>query len=262
VANNVRTHGTAPFKVAVIHGGPGAAGEMRPVAGRLGLRQGVLEPLQTASSVEGQIEELDGVIQKYGDPPVLLIGHSWGAWLSVLYTACNHSSVRKVVLVSSGPFEQAYVPQITQTRLERMNDDERQRVFEIGKALEEPNEGLKDRVFAQMGAILLRIDSCQPLIPAKINVRAHYRIFQRVWTEAEGLRRNGMLLEQASQIRCPVVAIHGDYDPHPAEGVQKPLSKVIRDFRFILLEDCGHYPWIEKKAKEIFYELLQKEIQE
>ena len=32
---NPRTYGDAPFRVAVIHGGPGAAGEMAPVAGLL-----------------------------------------------------------------------------------------------------------------------------------------------------------------------------------------------------------------------------------
>jgi len=30
--NNLRQYGNAPFSVAVIHGGPGASGEMAPVA--------------------------------------------------------------------------------------------------------------------------------------------------------------------------------------------------------------------------------------
>ena len=32
---NLRTYGEAPFNIAVIHGGPGAAGEMAPVAREL-----------------------------------------------------------------------------------------------------------------------------------------------------------------------------------------------------------------------------------
>jgi pimeloyl-ACP methyl ester carboxylesterase len=47
-------------------------------------------------------------------------------------------------------------------------------------------------------------------------------------------------------IECPVVAIHGDYDPHPADGVRIPLSNVLKDFRFILLGKCGHVPWFER----------------
>ncbi len=44
---NIRKYGNPPFSVAVIHGGPGAPGEMAPVARELSSRWGVLEPLQT-----------------------------------------------------------------------------------------------------------------------------------------------------------------------------------------------------------------------
>jgi len=57
-----------------------------------------------------------------------------------------------------------------------------------------------------------------------------------------------------------VVAIHGDYDPHPPEGVKRPLAKVLRDFQFILLKNCGHLPWIEREAKGEFYEILKEEL--
>jgi len=70
------------------------------------------------------------------------------------------------------------------------------------------------------------------------------------------LRRSNRLLELGRKIRCPVVAIHGDYDPHPAAGVKEPLSRVLRDFRFVLLENCGHYPWRERLARDEFYSVL------
>ena len=85
-------------------------------------------------------------------------------------------------------------------------------------------------------------------------------IFQGVWPAAAQLRRDGKLLELGKHIKCSVVAIHGDYDPHPAEGVQKPLSAILKDFRFILLKNCGHKPWIEQQAKEKFFQILKKEI--
>lgn len=56
------------------------------------------------------------------------------------------------------------------------------------------------------------------------------------------------------------MAIHGDYDPHPAEGVEKPLAAVLKDFRFILLDRCGHLPWIERQAKDRFYSILREEV--
>lgn len=52
---NLRIYGNAPFTVAVIHGGPGALGEMAPVAKELSHVWGTLEPLHTAKTIEGQI---------------------------------------------------------------------------------------------------------------------------------------------------------------------------------------------------------------
>jgi pimeloyl-ACP methyl ester carboxylesterase len=58
-----------------------------------------------------------------------------------------------------------------------------------------------------------------------------------------------------------VVAIHGDYDPHPAAGVQRPLAAVLADFHFILLPRCGHRPWRERHARDTFYRILEAELQ-
>jgi pimeloyl-ACP methyl ester carboxylesterase len=82
-------------------------------------------------------------------------------------------------------------------------------------------------------------------------------IFSAIWPEAAAMRSSGELLAQAGNIKCPVIAIHGDYDPHPADGVRIPLSGVLKDFEFILLEKCGHTPWLERQAKDAFYEVLK-----
>lgn len=39
---NLRKFGKKPFNVAVIHGGPGAAGKMAPVAEKLSIKSGIL----------------------------------------------------------------------------------------------------------------------------------------------------------------------------------------------------------------------------
>jgi pimeloyl-ACP methyl ester carboxylesterase len=85
-------------------------------------------------------------------------------------------------------------------------------------------------------------------------------IYQQIWGQAGKMRSSGELLQLGKRIKCPVVAIHGDYDPHPAVGVQEPLSRVLKNFRFILLENCGHHPWLERQAKQNFYDTLRTEI--
>ncbi len=69
---NLRKYGEPPFTVAAIDGGPGAPGQMAPVARELSVRWGVLEPLQTATSLEGQVQELRRVLEENGELPVTL----------------------------------------------------------------------------------------------------------------------------------------------------------------------------------------------
>jgi len=100
--NNLRKYGYKPFRVAVIHGGPGAPGSMAPVARELATRWGVLEPLQTAASLEGQVQELRTVLIENGELPVTIIGSSWGAMLGFIFTARYPEFVKKLVLIGSG----------------------------------------------------------------------------------------------------------------------------------------------------------------
>jgi pimeloyl-ACP methyl ester carboxylesterase len=256
--NNLRTYGNAPYWVAVIHGGPGAPGEMTPVARELCIDMGVLEPLQTADSINGQIAELKNVLEKSGNPPVTLIGFSWGAWLSFIFAACHPSMVKKLILVSSGPFDEKYVTQIIETRLSHLNAGERQEAILLLAKLDFGS--VKGGSFARFGELMDKADSYDPL-PHDFDVLpSDPDIYQKVWASASQMRSSRELLKLGKKIRCPVVAIHGDCDPHPAAGVQEPLSRVLQDFRFILLEHCGHHPWFERQAKQQFYEKLRVEI--
>ena len=128
-------------------------------------------------------------------------------------------------------------------------------IFEFSQLIEG-----KDQVLARLGALLETVDAYDPL-PAEYEViDCRYEAHRGPWEDATRLRRDGRLLAMGSNIECPVVAIHGDHDPHPAEGVRGPLSALLGDFSFVLLERCGHKPWIERWAKEAFFRFLGKEL--
>lgn len=270
---NPRIYGEPPFRVAVIHGGPGAGGEMAPVAIEISRRHGILEPIQTALSLPGQVEELKGILEEFADTPATLIGFSWGAWLSFILAALHPDLVRKLILVGSGPFMERYAPEILPTRLGRLSEIERAEVTRALGMLEEDIDGgmdaaQKDQALARMGELLGKADAFDP-IPSRPEAicsavpacdASSGEIFQGVWKDAALMRRRGELLALGKKIRCPVVAIHGSWDPHPASGVKEPLQAALSDFRFVLLDECGHTPWIEKRAKDRFYSILMKEI--
>ena len=257
---NLRKYGTAPYRVAVIHGGPGVAGQMSVVAQELSTDRGVLEPQQTELSLSGQVEELKSVLEKNGEVPVVLIGFSWGAWLCFITAARFPELVEKLILISSGPFRELDARNILETRLKRLNPEERAEVYGLMEKLLDPSAVEKDQILARIGCLFSKADAFDPIKSEPESLDVRFEIYRSVWPEAAEMRRSEKLLGLGSRIQCPVVAIHGDHDPHPAEGVEIPLSDTLRDFRFIKITKCGHMPWIERQAREKFFKILKKEL--
>lgn len=258
---NLRKYGNPPFNVAVIHGGPGAPGEMSPVARELSTITGILEPLQTKANLKGQVEELRDILEENGDLPVILIGFSWGAMLSFIFTTLYPQFIKRLILVGSSPYEEKYATNIMSTRISRFGKEDWENFLFLNKILNNPLSKDRNEAFCSIGKLISKADAYDPLPHEDEVIECSYKIFNGVWEDAHELRRSGKLLELGTKITCPVFAIHGDYDPHPYEGVREPLFKVLKDFRFILLEKCGHKPWIEREAREKFFDLLEKEIQ-
>jgi pimeloyl-ACP methyl ester carboxylesterase len=258
--NNLRKYGNPPFKAAVIHGGPGAPGEMAPVARELSKICGILEPLQTKATLEGQVQELKSVIKANTKEPVILIGHSWGAMLSFIVTARYPSIVKKLILIGSGPFDHKYAPAIMQNRLNRLDEKERLELESLIKTLETPSSEKSGAMMTRLGALVSKTDSYNPMPHVSEVLECQPEIFQGVWSEAAALRKRGGFLDLAESIICPVVAFHGNYDPTPSEGVKNPLAGILVDYRHILLTECGHNPWLENEAIDNFYALLKKEL--
>lgn len=250
-----REYGSPPMTVVAVHGGPGAAGDVAPLARDLGARgYGVLEPFQTEASVAGQVEELRSTIDQSCQYPVALIGCSWGAWLGCLLAARHPSLVAKLVLVGSGPFEARYAEPIKPTRLSRLTEAERREYAAVSSDLGDPVK--------LEGAMHLfqKMDTFAPSGAPHTAIEFNKAIHKAVWEEGASLRQSGELLRIVAKIRCPVTAIHGDYDPHPAEGVEMPLRSKLPSSNFVLLQRCGHRPWEELYARDAFYRELERAI--
>ena len=259
---NLRFHGIAPYRVVAIHGGPGAAGEMAPVARRLSRECGVREPLQTARSIAGQIEELRGALSEHSQTRAVLIGYSWGAWLSLLTAARHPELCGKLILVSCPPFAAPAAAELRARRFDRLDDAEKA-AFEAALAsLADPAAPDQDDSLATLGRLAAKADAYSPVDelnePAEIWIDAG--IYRAVWNEASAMRRSGELLRQVRMVRCPVVAVHGDADSTPVEAVAEPLSAALTKFRMVVLTRCGHTPWLERYAQDEFCRTLLDEV--
>ena len=257
---NLRKYGAGPYKVAVVHGGPGAAGSVRSLCVELSKDQSILEPLQTAMSVKGQLEELRQVLEENTDNPVTLVGHSWGAMLIYMLAAKYHHLVKKIILISSGSFEEKYYEDLCKNRDSRLTAEEKEELGRLRRLFANPGSEDMDKVFSRFGELMDKLDSYELIEAVHDDSLYSYETFVKVWPDSHAMRKSGEMFELGKNIKCEVVAIHGDYDSHPGIGVKSSLEKLMKDYRFYELEKCGHTPWEELHAKEEFYRILRSEL--
>lgn len=242
-----REYGDPPYRVIVLHGGPGAPGCCAGICRGLAEDFGVLEHLQGKRSIRELVEELRGVITGYGIDKAVLIGHSFGAWLAFIFAATYPQYVGKLILAGCGPFEPKYYPLLVEARSVKTM----------------PLEQIADMKAAGLYSGNMQYDPDHYCLLPDIRhdmIAFNEEQFRALLTEAMSMRESGELLEYAGGIRCPVVAIHGRNDPHPWEGVKTPLEGRLNNFRMFILKKCGHEPWNEYYARNDFFAILKSEI--
>jgi pimeloyl-ACP methyl ester carboxylesterase len=85
---------------------------------------------------------------------------------------------------------------------------------------------------------------------------------RETWTDAIRLQDSGVQPAEFTSITAPVVMLHGDHDPHDGPLIRDSLAPVIRDLTYIEFPQCGHIPWIEKRAHDAFYRELRSQLRD
>lgn len=232
---------------------------MAPVARELSKNRGVLEPLQTKDSVEGQIDELIEQLTEHASLPVTLIGSSWGAALALLTASRKEIAIERLILIGSAVFDADISSRIGDIRTNRLDEKQRRRLDEIKSQINN-SEGM-GRIAEIWGELSFYTDTYDPITDDLEVIEVQYELSGKVWSVFRVLRdRPGYLKNEFSKIDIPAVVIHGDYDPHPIEGIRPFLEGCVKDIKFHMLPKCGHYPWIERHARERFFEILEEEL--
>ncbi len=259
----VRVYGTAPYAMALLHGGPDDIGSMACVAERLSDEMGILEPLQSKNTAEALLKELRGQLGAFCDGKIMLLGHSWGAMLSILYAAKFPEDVRALFLVGCPPLEQNYVHLVGRWQQEPWNKEEQET---YARTIAEP----KQRIEAQKNRLMQELE--QITRTSDVHDGEHQNVHQDIFPDqqihqalreqAGRLRQEGVFEKALYRIKCPVYVIHGEFDPNPIEGVLEPMQKAGISVKLRTMQNCGHAPFGEAQAKEDFFRLVSELVQE
>ena len=253
----VRQYGEKGAFVLLLHGGPATPGYMKPVAEELAKQFRVIEPFQRGSgpeplTVARHVQDVQAVIAAYCDrEKPLLVGHSWGAMLALAWAAEHPDTPKALVLVACGAFDAASHEKTEANRQQRMDAAFRERLETLEKKYPNPDVRLAVRggLYQQLDSVDL-IDIKNHLGPC--DAAAH----TQTWNDMLRRQAAGVYPASCASIRCPVLMLHGDDDPHPGHLIRDSLRPFLPQLEYISWPNCGHYPWLEKAARQDFYTTL------
>ena len=260
----MRAYGTQGPTLILLHGGPGAAGYMAPVARRLADRFQVVEPLQRKGdpdaplTVARHIADLQAVIDTVSpsEKPIL-IGHSWGAMLSLAWAAEHPDRAAGLVLIGCGTFEPASRERMEAIRRRRLRRHVFKRLQARIAALDDPDERLKVQ-----GKLMMQVDSHR--LGHVDDEVVYYDALghEQTWRDMVRLLKAGVFPPAFRAIRVPVLMLHGTDDPHPGTMIRDTLKTCLPQLVYHEWTHCGHYPWLEKDVGENFYVVLRDRLRQ
>ena len=253
----IREYGTTGLRVVLLHGGPGAAGYLAPVARELSDAFRVIEPFQRGSSdvpltVARHVADLHEIVERFPEERPALVGHSWGAMLALAYAAAHPGRATSIVLVGCGTFDPVARARTREIREARMTDDVRRRMDALSREIPDP-----DRRLRAMGKLMMQLDSFDPIVEKSELVQCDARAHDESWNDMVRLQDEGVYPAAFAAIDAPVLMLHGADDPHPGSMIRASLAPHVRRLEYVEWPRCGHYPWLERHARTAFFATLR-----
>ena len=254
-----RVYGDAGPPVVLLHGGPGAPGHMAPVAAALADSFRVYEPFQRGSgeaplTVARHIADLQAFVMAHcGAVRPAVVGFSWGAMLALAYAAAHPQQVGSLALVSCGTFDPRARAQLQVTLHGRMTPDLQQQLDQLAAAIPDPDVRL-----CALGELLLPLYAYDLLTTQLGNEGCDARAHEESWADMVRLQEAGVYPAAFAAITAPVLMLHGAADPHPGSAIRESLAPYLPQLAYQQLDRCGHYPWLERHARDDFFRHLRQ----
>lgn len=187
-------------------------------------------------TIDKYVEDLEAIRRAVGAERVDILGHSFGGYLAMAYTAKYPARVRGLVLVDSAPPKLGDVTQLlAQLYPERIEDWRVQRA-----RLGDDNASADSAIFMSMEFVTE--EAFQAYLAA-------VAAFRDNMTVNNSLRRDMERLDYWPDVRRftqPTLIVHGRFDAVVAPSDSWRLHQAIPGSRFHIVESAGHLPHVER----------------
>lgn len=243
----------------VIHGGPGLSQDyLLPELANLSENYTVIFYDQRACgkstgkidadsiTIENYIDDLDAIRKYFGFNKISILGHSWGGFLAMKYAITHPESVEGLILSNSMSASDKELSLFIDEWVRRTAPFQKEiQEIETSKEFLAGNPDVIEKYHkliystycydpANVDLLNLRLSST-----AAINGSKVCQIFlETVFVQPFDLHK------ELSNLDIPTLVMHGDFDPVPVCSAEN-LHRSISGSKYILMEKCGHFPFVE-----------------
>ncbi|HKV37680.1 MAG TPA: alpha/beta hydrolase [Blastocatellia bacterium] len=253
----VRGAGARGLPLVVVNGGPGfdhsylhcsdvwdELARARPVVfydQRGNGRSGALKPGQSCTLAD-QISDLDALIVHLGYAKVDMLGHSWGGYLSMAYSARHPERIEKLIICDSASprwqdtefmFKYMFPDKVA-------NEDANNLAVSLGdeRAAEENLKTYLSMLFySEQKRDQFLMHASEYRIDREVN-----RLVNQDLTRFD-------LNPELPKFKFPVLVLTGRYDINVAPSTAFKIHKEITGSHFVVFERSGHLPFYEEPEK-------------
>lgn len=200
----------------------------------------------TQISMDIFVDDIEAIRQGFQLEKINILGHSFGGILAMKYAMKYPEKVDKLILSNSSGASAEFMKKEATRLQERISDNDRfeqelifkSKNFQAGKA-----SAYEDlfRIFFRKEFVNQELaDSLTLTFPEKFAQNS-----QLLGHLNKDMGANYDFSADLKKITAPTLVIYGDYEIL-AESAGKQIADLIPNAKYTLLEDCGHFPFIEK----------------
>ncbi len=247
-------------KLLVLHGGPGADHcYLLPQMLHLAERYDVLfydqrgggrskADARVPVTWRTHVEDLGAVVTEFGLEPLSIVGYSWGAMLTLLYTVEQRKNPHlvppaRLALICPAPLTREYRRQFEAEFIRRQQSPEIQRLREglARSGLREKDPAAYRQRAFELGVAGYFSD------PTKARDLTPFRVVGRVQQSVWESLGDFDLIRDLKGVQIPSIVIHGRDDPIPLASSVEAARAL--GTNLVVLDDCGHVPYVEQPQR-------------
>lgn len=201
-------------------------------------RSSELKPGQTCTLAD-QIADLDALRNQLGLDKIDLLGHSWGGYLVMAYSARHPEHIRHLVIVDSA------APKFSDTKF-LFNDifpetTEKQDALSFADTLGDKKAGA-DSMALYMTMLFYSPEKRAAALPIMAKADFHKAVNESISADIGRFDLN----PEIAKFNFPTLVVTGRYDINVAPSVAWKIHKAIPASRFTVFERSGHIPYFEE----------------